>query len=163
MLGVRSWEIFSAFPLQAFNGAKHGKVLVSNLGLLRKMTGCAAVVSNSISDMGNGRIMIDAHLKALGVVGKSCRNAWPRLLDKAGACLSGLTACAGVYLSTLPDMTVEGDFMVTMQGQPIPSRTVTMSVEDRHVLEVDLETAWKEMKLDGGWSNEVEVKVYFDS
>lgn len=51
--------------------------------------------------------------------------------------------------------------MVTIQGQPIPPHTVSVSKADGHVLEVDLETAWKEMDLDSGWANEVEVKIYF--
>lgn len=51
--------------------------------------------------------------------------------------------------------------MVTIQGQPIPPHTVTKSTVDQQVLDVDVETAWKEMELEAGWSNEVEVKVYF--
>jgi hypothetical protein len=61
----------------------------------------------------------------------------------------------------LPDLTVEGDFMVTIQGQPIPPKTVSVSKSDTHVIEVDVETAWNEMKLESGWANEVEVKLYF--
>jgi hypothetical protein len=60
-------------------------------------------------------------------------------------------------------MTIAGDFMVTIQEQPIPQSAVSFSTQDPRVLEVDIEQAWKEMNLDGGWSNEVEVKVYFDS
>lgn len=51
--------------------------------------------------------------------------------------------------------------MATIQGQPIPPHTVIVSKTSSHVLEIDIETAWKEMGLDAGWSNEVEVKVYF--
>jgi hypothetical protein len=51
--------------------------------------------------------------------------------------------------------------MVTIQGQPIPPHTVTVNKQDRHVLDVDVETAWTEMGLESGWANEVEVKVYF--
>ena len=71
----------------------------------------------------------------------------------------------GIYVSSLPEMTgsssVEDNFMATIQGQPIPPHTVSVSKADDHVLEVDIETAWKEMKLESGWANEVEVKVYF--
>jgi len=28
------------------------------------------------------------------------------------------------------------------------------------VLEIDIETAWKEMGLDSGWSNEINVDVF---
>jgi hypothetical protein len=58
-------------------------------------------------------------------------------------------------------MTIEGNFMVTIQGFPIPPHTVTICKDDSHVVEIDTEAAWKEMKLQPGWSNEVEVKVYF--
>lgn len=51
--------------------------------------------------------------------------------------------------------------MATIQGQPIPPHTVSVNKADNHVLDIDCETAWKEMGLEAGWSNEVEVKVYF--
>jgi hypothetical protein len=51
--------------------------------------------------------------------------------------------------------------MVTIQGQPLPPHTVTVDENDDHVLNVDVETAWKEMELESGWANEVEVKVFF--
>lgn len=51
--------------------------------------------------------------------------------------------------------------MVTIQGQPIPSHTVSVSEVDGHLLNVDIETAWREMDLESGWANEVQVKVYF--
>jgi hypothetical protein len=58
-------------------------------------------------------------------------------------------------------MTIQDDFMVTIQGQPIPPHTVSVDKGDPRVLDVDIETAWNEMGLESGWSNEVEVKVYF--
>lgn len=57
-------------------------------------------------------------------------------------------------------MTIDGDFMITIQSIPIPRATVSVSKEDVHVLEVNVEKAWEEMELKSGWSNEVEVKVY---
>lgn len=51
--------------------------------------------------------------------------------------------------------------MVTIQGQPIPPHTVAVNGADDHVLNIDIEAAWKEMGLDSGWANEVEVKAYF--
>lgn len=50
--------------------------------------------------------------------------------------------------------------MVTIQGRPIPPKTVSISKADRHVVEVDIEAAWNEMGLEAGWANEVEVKFY---
>lgn len=49
--------------------------------------------------------------------------------------------------------------LVTIQGKVIPEHTVSVSKSTPKVLEVDLETAWKEMNLDSGWSNELGVKV----
>jgi len=49
-----------------------------------------------------------------------------------------------------------------MGGKVLPIHTVSVSKADPHVLEVDLEKAWKELELDAGWSNEVEVKVYIN-
>jgi len=51
--------------------------------------------------------------------------------------------------------------MVTIQGQPIPPHTVSINTTDKHVLDIDIESAWDEMGLESGWSNEVEVKVYY--
>jgi hypothetical protein len=51
--------------------------------------------------------------------------------------------------------------MATIQGQVIPPHTVTVDDTDGRILKVDVETAWNEMGLESGWSNEVEVKVYF--
>lgn len=52
--------------------------------------------------------------------------------------------------------------MITIQGKVLPVHTVTISKVDKHVLEVDVETAWKELDLEAGWSNEVEVKIYIN-
>jgi hypothetical protein len=60
-------------------------------------------------------------------------------------------------------MTIEGDFLATIQGQPIPPYTVAISKADEHVLEIDIGTAWDEMGLKSWWSNDVEIKIYFSS
>lgn len=68
---------------------------------------------------------------------------------------------SGVYISALPDLTIKKDFIVTLQDQAVPVETVRVSQDDRHVLEVDIEKAWKDMKLEPGLADEVEVKVSF--
>ena len=68
-LDVRGYEILCAFPLTAFRGAKHENGWVANLGLVRKMTGCAAISTSSINQQGNGRVSVITRLKALGVLG----------------------------------------------------------------------------------------------
>ncbi len=60
-------------------------------------------------------------------------------------------------------MTIEDNFLVTIQGQIVPPHTVTLCSHDEHVVEVDVEAAWNEMKLRPGWSNEIEVKLYFST
>lgn len=68
-LETRGYDIFSAYPLTTLQG-RTGRVRIATLGLLDKMTGCAAVMSNSIEEQDNGRLMIDTRLKAFGVLGK---------------------------------------------------------------------------------------------
>jgi len=52
--------------------------------------------------------------------------------------------------------------MITIQGKVVPVHTISVSKVSAFVLEIDVETAWKEMELESGWSNEVEVKVYIN-
>ncbi|KAK4032813.1 glycoside hydrolase [Parachaetomium inaequale] len=134
-LGLKGWDVLCAYPLHAVESRTRGEVLLANLGLVGKMTGCAAVLRTVFEVRENGRMLVDATLKALGVL--------------------------GIYISALPELSVDDDFMVTIQGQPVPSRTVSVSKQDERVLGVDIETAWNEMGLESGWANEVEVKVYF--
>ncbi|KAH7156292.1 glycoside hydrolase superfamily [Dactylonectria macrodidyma] len=136
-LPVRGYEIFCAYPLTSLSSKKHGTILTSNMGLLGKMAGPAAIFMNKIEQRENGRVVIDTRIKAFGTL--------------------------GIYVSALPSMTVDGDFLVTIQGKPIPSHTVTISTADNHVVEIDLGKAWDEMELESRWSNEIEVKVYFST
>lgn len=50
--------------------------------------------------------------------------------------------------------------MVQVMGSPVPACTVTKSKTDPRVLEIDVETAWREMGLKVQWSNEVAVELY---
>ena len=50
--------------------------------------------------------------------------------------------------------------MVQVMGSPVPACTVTKSKTDPRVLEVDVETAWREMGLKAQWNNEVAVELY---
>ncbi|KAI1459461.1 glycoside hydrolase family 36 protein [Annulohypoxylon moriforme] len=135
-LDVRGYDILTAFPVTQFNSETNGKINVSNLGLIGKMTGAAAITSYQFELHNTHQAFLNTRLKALGVL--------------------------GVYISSLPDMSIERDFMVTIQGEPIPPHTVTINANSGHVLNIDVETAWREMGLEAGWANEVEVKVYLD-
>lgn len=137
-LPVRGYEILSAYPLRGFYDAiLDSTTWIANLGLLGKMTGAAAIVDNKITKMENGRIVVDTNIKALGTL--------------------------GVYISTLPNTSFEESIIISILGQVIPVHTVKVSGFDVHVLEIDVERAWKELELDSGWSNEVEVKIYINS
>jgi hypothetical protein len=69
-LEVRGYDIFSAYPLTSFEGAKLFPGLhLANLGLLGKMAGAAAVVDSKATELDNGRLLIQTNLKALGILG----------------------------------------------------------------------------------------------
>jgi hypothetical protein len=65
-------------------------------------------------------------------------------------------------MSTLPNRSFASDMLITILGKVIPVHTVSVSKSNPKVLEIDLETAWKEMGLDSGWSNEVGVKIFIN-
>jgi hypothetical protein len=85
-LNVRGFEIFSAFPLSSFGSKKKGRVFTTNLGLLGKMTGAAAIVSSQFESQHNGRVFLDTRLKALGILGKLSQFK-PRILETASLIL----------------------------------------------------------------------------
>ena len=145
-LPVRGHDVLTAYPTTALHSETFERsVLVANLGLLGKLAGGAAILATAVELRDTGTAVVAARLKALGTV--------------------------GVYISLLPELVGDGspdggisDFMVTVLGQAIPFHTLHVGGTGDgtgRVLEIDLETAWKEMGLSSGWSNEVEVKVYF--
>jgi hypothetical protein len=82
-LPVRGWEVLSAFPLQSYRlershpaaGPEH--IAVTNLGILGKMTGAAAIINSySYLDMSSGRLKIWTSLKVLGTYGKLNNNVF---------------------------------------------------------------------------------------
>ncbi|EIT78388.1 glycoside hydrolase superfamily [Aspergillus flavus] len=143
VLEDKDWEILTAYPTQAFTLKRKNSSDIREpnpthatvLGLLGKMTGSAAIVSSDIYVEANGRLRFDISLKALGTL--------------------------GIYISDLPDWSIEDDFMVTILGYPVPRKTVWKEGDDEKskVLAVDILTAWREMKLKPGWSNEVIVQA----
>ncbi|KAJ2978029.1 hypothetical protein NQ176_g4039 [Zarea fungicola] len=129
---TKGYEIYSAYKLQSFESSQCGDVSVASLGLIDKMTGCAAIESSSYL-VGNSKISLVTKLRALGSL--------------------------GIYISSLPDMNIDDNFMVTIFGHPVPRNTVQVSAAAEAVLEVDVQAAWRELGLDSGWSNELEVTV----
>jgi hypothetical protein len=151
-LSVRGYDILSSYPLRGFVDEKKNETTwIANLGLLGKMAGAAAVVDNRITKLENGRIFIDTNIKALGILGTE---------PFSSVATQMLISLLGLYISTLPKISFEDSLMMTIQGKVLPIHTVSISKASNFVLEIDVENAWKEMGLDSGWSNEVEVKIY---
>ncbi|GKT43211.1 putative galactose dehydrogenase galD [Colletotrichum spaethianum] len=134
-LDVRGYDIFTAYPLSSFDSEVKGKVWTANLGLVGKMTGAAAILNSDFMLRHDGKVELKTRLKALGIL--------------------------GIYISKLPELTIEDDFLVTIQNQVIPVHTVSISKDHDSVVEIDIERAWQEMGLHPGWSNEVEMTVIF--
>lgn len=53
------------------------------------------------------------------------------------------------------------NFMMTIQDRAIPAHTVSVSNKSQYVLEIDFDSAWQEMGLEPGQSNEVDLKISF--
>ncbi|KAI0545528.1 raffinose synthase Sip1 [Xylaria curta] len=130
-------DVFTACPVTQFDSETNGRISTASLGLIDKITGTAAIIENHFEFLATGRVLSVTRLKALGIL--------------------------GLYISDLPHMSIERDFMVTIQGLPIPADTVAIDQKDNHVLSIDIQKAWTDMDLSSGWSNEVEVKIYFDA
>jgi hypothetical protein len=76
-LPVRGWEILSAYPLQSFKLDRErstdgpANITISNLGILEKMTGAAAIINaDAYVDRSSGKLRIWTSLKVLGTYGK---------------------------------------------------------------------------------------------
>ncbi|KAJ5142854.1 uncharacterized protein N7515_001641 [Penicillium bovifimosum] len=143
VLEPKGWEILTAYPTQPFmlegsrgcGSSGDNLTHVAVLGLIGKMTGAAAVINSDISVLENGRLRFDISLKALGTL--------------------------GIYFSELHGKSLAGNFMVMILGRPVPEKTVWMEGgENANVLAIDVLKAWKDMKLDSGWSNEAFVQVF---
>jgi hypothetical protein len=151
-LGVRGYDIYSAYPLRGFVDVEKSQTLwIANLGLLGKMSGAAAVLDTKITKHEGGRIFIDTNIKALGVLG-----SFPIVSYKWDT----LLIYTGIYISDLPKRSFIDSLLITILGEVIPVHTVSISKADSHVLEIDIERAWKELNLESKWSNEVGVKIY---
>ena len=138
---VKGYEILSAFPLQTLPSnpastptASSAAPQITPLGLLGKMTGAAAIISTKTTLVSDHRLQSTIALKALGIL--------------------------GVYISTLPSLSIANNLLILLKGKVVPEHTVSVSSTDGRVLEIDVEKAWREMKLDPGWGNEIAVEVF---
>lgn len=69
-LGERGWEILTAVRVFEVRTEKFGGVAVAGLGLVDKMTGCAAMVEAPRYEVVGTRVVVETRLKALGVLGE---------------------------------------------------------------------------------------------
>jgi len=64
-----------------------------------------------------------------------------------------------LYISDLESKDIT-KFLVTIAGIVVPFHTVKKSSKNNRVLEIDLVTAWDELNLSAGWSNETLIQVH---
>lgn len=136
-LEPKSAEILTMYPLQSFRVRRgHGReTKVAILGLLGKMTGVAALGTSDIEVETNGRLRFEVRLKGLGQL--------------------------GIYFSDLRDWDIDDHIMVMILGEPLPRKTVwKQGGNEATVLMIDVLTAWKDLGLSPGWSNDVLVQVF---
>ena len=153
-------KILTATPVRALQADRGGhEMLVSNLGLLHKLTGAAAVLSTVTELAESGaRARIETLLKALGVWGVWASHGAPQK-DKG----QGLD--------------VDRDILVLLEGRVVPRSCVRVSAspeglvnaskemeeaEERagEVVCVDIQKAWNEMDLKDGYSNIVRIEMF---
>lgn len=70
-LEVQGYDILSAYPLSVIPSRRFRYITIANLGLLGKMTGCAAILSSTITELKRGRVTLSTQLKTLGILGTS--------------------------------------------------------------------------------------------
>ncbi|KAM0613965.1 hypothetical protein ACHAP0_004980 [Verticillium nonalfalfae] len=133
--GPEGSDILCAYPLTDFASENNGTVYTANLGLVRKFSGAAAIVNSDFELDHTGKVQLQTRLKALGTL--------------------------GIYISNLPKLTIDDDFIATIQGHIIKTEAVSFSKDHPQLLEIDVEGAWHDLQLKPGWSNEVEIKMTF--
>ena len=139
-LPVRGFDVLSAHPVylccvKGWYKNDHHEICI--LGLLRKMTGAAAVVSCDFKPLHDERqLLVTIELKALGTL--------------------------GIWIGSLQrDMPIQ----VTLQGWSVPNSMIDMLNEfdyeytDNRILRIDLESCWNDMPKDLFDKDTVKVRV----
>lgn len=72
---AKGYEIYTAYELTTFPSRDFGVIGVASLGLVDKMTGCAAIESGRV--VMDSKISVTSKLKALGVFGKHAPTKQP--------------------------------------------------------------------------------------
>lgn len=157
-VGSHEWELFSLRPVSGpFELEKEkGKrsFTVANLGLVGKMTGAAAIVRTEVSVHTPGSEEEGSRPSSLF---SSKPAPKPRLRFFTTLKTLGVL---GVWVGELEGVDLREDTFVLLEGKPVPFGCLRKGKEDKRVLEVDVERAWKEMGLQGGYSNQLDVEVF---
>jgi hypothetical protein len=69
-LEVGGYDIFTAYPVTQFDSETNGRISTASLGLIGKMTGAAAIITNHFEFLSTGRVISITRLKALGTLGR---------------------------------------------------------------------------------------------
>jgi Raffinose synthase or seed imbibition protein Sip1 len=150
-LPVRGYDILTAHPVYDFSmpalqQTPASSTSIAILGLLGKMTGASAITSLDFKNVDASKLRTYVSLKALGTL--------------------------GVWISDLGLRSIDDGFLIIIREQMVPRARVKKRVLDSGdssdaqpryrpgVLEIDVLGAWKDMKLDSGWSNEVTVEIH---
>lgn len=147
-------QVLTATPVHKLEASPgSGSTVVSNLGLLGKLTGAAAILSTHTElAESSQRVRMQATLKALGDWG-----VWVRR-----SCVSSAEATT----NKRKRIDVDRDLMVFLAGDPVPRSCVSVDGEGKgesaggEVVSVDVEGAWREMGLGERYSNEVGVEMF---
>lgn len=150
-VGSHDWQLFTLRPVHGpYNLDRSGKSFtLANLGFVGKMTGAVAIVRQDIT------ILSDEATKQL----PASVNATPKPRLKLSVTLKTLGKL-GIWIEQLDNVDLEQDTFVLLEGKPMPFACIGRSKADPLVLEVDIETAWKQMKLDSGYSNQVDAEIF---
>jgi hypothetical protein len=66
----------------------------------------------------------------------------------------------GIYISELQSLSIENQMIAMIGRNVIPAHTVSKSATIPNLLEIDVETAWNELQVPGGYSNELDLEVF---
>lgn len=141
------YDVLTACPVQKVAIENDHQIEVAVFGLLGKFTGACAIVGCDVGAMESGkRVRVGVAIKALGVLG-----IWVNDPASTGG----------------GERWAKDQMMVMIHGRPIPAECVEVSShgvekgDQARMIEIDVEKAWDEMKLDAGYSSEVRVEILF--
>lgn len=151
------WELFTLRALEErVELGPSRSFTLSNLGLLGKMTGAVAIVRQDLQVHEAGPL--EAKEKPFSPFSSRIAEA-PKARLRLSVILKTL-GVLGIWIEELHTVDLGRNTFVLLQGSPVPFHCVGRSERDERVLEIDVERAWNEMQLVGGFDNEVGVELF---